>query len=162
MKEIRVASGEITLVDDEDYAELAQYHWHMSGSKRRYVARKEVVSRHPIKQTTVFMHRQIMQAPPHLQVDHRSGDTLDNQRANLRLATHQQQMRNKRGMAHRSRFKGVWWHNQHQKWIAATRIGKRTIYFGLFADEESAARAYDAHIREYHGEFAWLNFPKQA
>lgn len=95
------------------------------------------------------------------QCDHISGDRLDNRRCNLRIATHGQNMVNKRGHG-ASLFLGV--HRDRRWWAARIRplgsgSGGLRLYLGKFTDEEEAARAYDRAAREHHGEYARLNFP---
>lgn len=44
-------------------------------------------------------------------------------------------------------------------WQSSIRaLGKR-IHIGTFSDETTAAKAYDAAAKSYHGEYAKLNFP---
>jgi len=96
-------------------------------------------------------------------IDHRDGDRLNNRRANLRVATNAENLRNTakrfaRGSAS-SRFKGVHWAKGNQKWCAMIKQAGKARYLGLFGREEDAARAYDAAAREAFGEFACVNFP---
>lgn len=98
---------------------------------------------------------------PSLQVDHRDTDTLNNRPSNLREATNQQNQQNRgayRGGT--SRYCGVSWDKRRKKWRARgqdkTGVGR---WLGYFADEIAAANAYDAFVREAHGEFAHLNLP---
>lgn len=74
------------IIDIEDYAILSKYHWSLRKSHSCwYAIRKETVRG---CKRTVFMHRQIMNAPPDLVVHHQSANTLDNRRSNLLLCTH--------------------------------------------------------------------------
>lgn len=116
------------------------------------------------------MHRVILarsvdlQLARHEQCDHRNGDRLDNRRGNLRIATHGQNMVNRRGGG-ASIYLGVT--RNRMNWQARIvplgtgreKANSQRICLGTFADEAEAARAYDRAAREYHGEFARLNFP---
>jgi hypothetical protein len=59
------------------------------------------------KRLTLYLHRLLTDAPPHLKVDHVNGDTLDNRRHNLRLATNQQNMENRPKGANRNSKSGI-------------------------------------------------------
>lgn len=105
--------------------------------------------------------RWIMQPPPGMVVDHISGDTLDNRRANLRVCTHAQNLANGRSHSDsRSRYRGVSWKAREGSWRAQISIGKqRSRFLGQWPTEEDAALAYDQAAREQYGEYARLNFP---
>lgn len=63
---IPLTRGAATLVDDADYPQLAAFRWHCTA--KGYAARVVV---HPGgKKQTIYMHRQLLDAPPELQVDH--------------------------------------------------------------------------------------------
>lgn len=107
----------------------------------------------------VFMHRVIVGAAPGVTIDHRDGDGLNNTRGNLREASHGENMRNAKGRVGTSRFKGVSWCSRKGRWVAQIRYDGKTRFLGYFADEDAAARAYDAAAAIGHGRFARLNFP---
>jgi hypothetical protein len=109
------------------------------------------------------MHRQIMNAPEGLLVDHIDGNGLNNQKNNLRLCSSAQNARNRRPTSKPySKYKGVSWHKRNKKWeVRIAKSGKST-YLGTFEDELEAALAYDRKAEELFGEFAYLNFPQQA
>lgn len=104
------------------------------------------------------LHRMIMNAPSGVEVDHINGDTLDNRRCNLRLCTHAENQYNQRSHGGSSKFKGVSWDKQSQKWHAYINKEYGRVNLGLFDDEEGAAFAYDVAARILFGEFARLNF----
>jgi hypothetical protein len=111
----------------------------------------------------VSMHREIMNAPAGLLIDHRNRDTLDNRRNNLRLATYSQNGCNSKidKTKTTSKFRGVRFIKKTGKWAANIRINGKKTWLGSFKTEIDAAKAYDAAAREYHGEFARLNFPEE-
>ena len=91
-KEIKLTQNKVTVVDDADFEELNKYKWcAMKTHTGKWVAARA----QPITNKTILMHRQIMRAPSSKQVDHRDGDSLNNQRENLRLCTHAQNCLNK-------------------------------------------------------------------
>jgi hypothetical protein len=57
-----------------------------------------------------------------------------------------------------SRFKGVSWDAQRGSWQAKVGINGKTTHLGRFADEEDAARAYDAAAVAAFGAYARTNF----
>ncbi len=105
----------------------------------------------------MFMHRQIMQPPSDMQIDHIDHDCLNNQRANLRVCTQAQNNANRRKTRGSSQFKGVYWYASRNKWRANIRVDRQTKHLGYFDDEEDAARAYNEEALKQFREFALLN-----
>ena len=101
-----------------------------------------------------------MNNPVNMEIDHKDENKLNNQRYNLRLATHSQNMINKKiRKDNTSGYKGV--HITSGKYILAhIRTGGKQIHLGSFIDIVSAAHAYDDAAKKYYGEFARLNFPE--
>ncbi len=151
VRRIPLGRGQYALVDAADYEWLNQWRWHWHGGyAMRYERRKRI-----------FMHRQIMQAPEGVPVDHMDGNRAHNYRSNLRLCTGAENMRNTTKQAGTSsRFKGVYLDRRLGKWRAAIYLKGRCIYLGRFADEVEAARAYDRAAVERFGVFARPNFPE--
>ena len=154
--QIELPNGYMTLVDKLDHAALSSLPWYAHESKGRVYARRSI--RVGGKETTILLHREIMNASPGEQVDHINHDTLDNRRCNLRLCSNQENKRNALPQGGMSRFKGVSWHKRHAQWYAHIGLNGKIHYLGHFPDEESAARAYDEAAAEAFGEFACLNF----
>lgn len=138
------------MVDDEDYEWLRQYEWQ--------VDRHNSVKTHAPGMKGKLIHRLILNAPEHLEVDHIDGNRLNNQRSNLRLATSSQNKMNRGPRKdNTSGYKGVSWHSQRLKWTARVKTGQKYIHLGLFDSKEAAALAYNSAARQLHGEYAWLN-----
>lgn len=142
------------MVDDEDYEWLNQYNWRANhdGTVLGWMGTSKD------KQRPILIHRLILNAPEHLEVDHIDGNRLNNQRSNLRLATSSQNKMNRGPRKdNTSGYKGVSWHSQRLKWTARVKAGQKYIHLGLFDSKEAAALAYNSAARLLHGEFAWLN-----
>lgn len=111
-----------------------------------------------------LMHRMIMELAgvniDGLEVDHRNGDGLVNTLRNLRPATHQQNMRNRRRQQNnKSGFIGVSWSERERRWRVCISVDGKTKHLGRFTDKIEAARAYDTAAIQHFGGFARLNFP---
>lgn len=161
MKEIELTKGYVALVDDEDYETVSQYKWYtvvIPESPLRYANTKLPGSGKTGLRTA--MHRLLLD-PGELMVDHIDGDGLNNQRSNLRLVTHAQNMLNRRKhSSNTSGYKGVYWEPERGKWRCQVKVGGRVTRVGRFDDLLEAALAYDRVAKELHGEFARLNFPE--
>ncbi len=149
-KLIPLSQGKFAKVDNEDFDRLKEINWCLSAG--RYVTNLVLG----------YIHRFIMNAPPHLEVDHENGDGLDNRKSNLRLATKQQNQMNQRvqKIKKSSKYKGVSWDKSKSKWVSAIKKNYKRINLGRFLNEEEAAKAYDKKAIELFGEFAYLNFPE--
>lgn len=153
---IPLSQNHHAIVDTENLRLLSGCRWSFDSKgklryARRYVGRK-----------TVYMHREIMNAPAGMQIDHINRNGLDNRKANLRLCNNSQNQQNRRKRNGASlRFKGVDWHAPCKKWRARICVNGKQRYLGLFKSEFMAASAYDVKTAELFGEFANLNFPSQ-
>lgn len=157
-KEIQLTQGKVAIVDDGDYEYLSQFKWFARKNTNVWYAQRHS----PYvdgKRKTIHMHREIMSASGEHKVDHLDGNGLNNVRSNLRLATQAQNQYNRPKQANNaSGFKGVHLRASDNVWVAhITHDGIRK-HLGRFSSSEEAARAYDAAAKEFHGEFARLNF----
>lgn len=153
MRTIDLPCGRKALIDADDYAKIKHLHWYASGSeddrsRGLYVVAGDARGRR------VFLHRMIIDAPRGVRVDHKNHNTLDNRRANLRLATASQNAGNRRpNLRQAVPFKGVSLlrGRSYQAHIQST-------YLGTFTDPMDAALAYDRAAVNRFGEFARINF----
>lgn len=153
VKRIALSDGQYALVDAADYEWLNAYHWHLCSGG--YAARSE-------KGKRILMHRQIMDPPQGMVVDHIDGNRANNCRSNLRVCTRAENQRNQRkqrGSA--SGYKGVGYLKGSDRCHAKLVFEGKTIWLGHFDNEVEAARAYDRAAVECFGEFAHLNFPEE-
>ena len=104
------------------------------------------------------MHRQILGLVhgDKRQGDHvQPGQTLDNQRKNLRVCAQIQNTYNRRKRSdNTSGFKGVHFNKASGKWYSCVRANKKRYFLGAFDTPEEAHAAYCAAAAEHHGEFA--------
>lgn len=99
---------------------------------------------------------QTKQDPGNLTIDHIHGkqDALK-----LRTATHSENTHNRKKTKSKtsSKFKGVYWCKQNQKWKARIYINKKQMWLGSFDNEIDAAKEYNKAALIYIGDFAQLN-----
>ena len=159
MKEILLTQGKVALVDDEDFERINQHKWYAYNNHGyQWYARREIKKPNG-KRTTQCMHRVIMKVKKGQELDHRNHDGLDNRKCNLRICTRaQNSMNRKKQRETSSRYKGVDWLKQRNKWRARIKVNQKSIHLGCFLLEPDAAKAYDAKAKELFGEFAYFNF----
>lgn len=158
MKVIFTRKGESILVDDGDYVRLNQHVWHV---RRGYAARGMYHPNGGERRYVQPMHREVVGLDVHdpMVVDHINGNTLDNQRINLRICTRQQNLCNRGSTkGNTSGFKGVVWHKATRKWAARIKKNYKSYHLGLYETPEEAHLAYQRAAAMLHGEFA--NFGK--
>lgn len=159
-RRIPLTQGKYAIVDPEDFELLNKDKWYVQRTKQMFYALRRAKGRERTNGQTVWMHRSILPPPEGMCTDHINNNSLDNRKANLRIATPAQNARNRRKMALKtsSKYKGVSYHAGQRKWCAAIRVNGQYKYFGLFQNEIDAAKAYDFAARKYHKDFAVLNF----
>lgn len=153
MKLITLTQGLAATVDDDDFEALSAHKWYATQARLLYYAARAI----PISEGggKILMHRLLFDFPKGMSIDHIDGDGLNNCRANLRLATHAENMRNRgRQKNNSSGFKGVFWDDSSKQWMSRIKVEGRPIYLGLFSTPAEAYVAYCAAAVELHGEFA--------
>lgn len=123
--------------------------------------RWHLTSKGYVKSGRGLMHRVILGLADDdpRQVDHENQDKLDNQRANLRIATREQNGANRTKFMSRefsSAYKGVC--RYRGRWQAVIRVDGKLRRLGFFDDEVEAARAYDQAALDAWGPYACLNY----
>jgi hypothetical protein len=88
------------------------------------------------------------------QIDHVNGDKGDNRLENLREATQEQNLANRRVRKDSlTGMKGIRWNVKRQKWEAIIQSCGKQIYLGRFETPEEAHAAYCDAAEKHHGEF---------
>lgn len=155
MKTIPFRNSEtlFAVVDDCDYERLSKHKWSVIKTNNVYYARRFEGPKKAAR--LILMHREIMEAAPEVKIDHINGDGLLNVRANLRVATHAQNMRNRRiDKRNKSGVTGVSWYPQKNKWQALIMVNGKRVSLGRFHSFEEAVAARKAAEQQHYGEFA--------
>ncbi len=115
------------------------------------------------KQKKFSIHRLVAQEfidnPDSKQVvDHIDHNPANNCVENLRWASGKENQGNRLKQQNTSsKFKGVYFDKQTQKWRARVRIDGKYKHLGLFDSEKDAANVYNEHAKHVFGEYAHLN-----
>jgi hypothetical protein len=89
------------------------------------------------------------------QIDHIDRNPLNNQRENLRGATHGQNVCNQGpSKANTSGVKGVSYEKRTNRWRVRVGHEGKTYHFGSYADKEDAKRVASIQRKKLHGGFA--------
>lgn len=144
----------ICLCDIEDYEIIKDYNWYLDkGYATAHMGMVRIDGRK--KEQKIAMARLLMNPQDNERVDHADGNTQDNRRNNLRnCIVSQNRINSVVSPNNTSGHKGVYWHNQSQRWRAAININTVEKCLGNFANIEDAIKAREEAEKEYYGEFA--------
>ena len=140
------------MVDKEDEDLIKEHVWTTNSGYARSTFKIKKNMRRIIKLHDEIMARKIEnEIPEGYVVDHINGNTLDDRRDNLRLATEDQNRANRKPNSGR-KYKGVTKtkYNTYVAYISGKNIGS-------YKTEEEAAYAYNNEAKIKWGEFAHLN-----
>lgn len=154
MKRIKLTQNKYALVSDKDFSSLNRFKWYAHFDGCNWYAQR----RKPGPRGTsviIRMHKQILGDIGSLEPDHKDSNGLNNRRNNLRVATHQQNVQNRKIYTSITGYKGV--RKYSNKFVAVIGINHTRKRLGYFATAKQAARAYNKAACKYFGRFAKLN-----
>jgi hypothetical protein len=176
MKLIPLTQGKFAQVDDENYIYINQWKWYAANIADKWYAQRGIINILTGKPTVVMMHRVLLNClDKKLKIDHINSNGLDNQKSNIRICTHTDNMKNRRAsFSSTSKYLGVSrsinkkkyvskrtgevkTYCTNLKWQVSIRVDKKLIYLGTFEDEIIAAEVYNKAAINHHGQFANLN-----
>ncbi len=164
---IPLTRGKHALVDAEEYPRLARYSWHAFHDKKdgRWLAvrgERVHVGGHSITRN-IWMHRELLDVPAGMLVEHLNGDGLDNRKANVQVTTRAARYAKLGKLStNTSGYRGVTFYARTGKWRVQIRCDGTTTHIGYFTTAEEAAVAYDRKAREVFGDSAYQNVPAAA
>lgn len=157
MREVTILnSDKYAIVDDEDYDKLCNLKWYFHSGRVYYQLLTPREGRRA-KRQLISMASAVMNNPAQM-YDHKDRNPLNNQKDNLREASFSENGHNRTKLiGTSSKYIGVSWYKNRQKWHAEIKVNGRRHYLGSFVNEVEAAKAYNDAAIKYFKEFANLN-----
>ncbi len=151
--QIPLSRGKVAFIDSIDFDKVSKYKWYARAGKNGIFYATSTLHKN------IHMHRLILDVTNRFDfVDHINHDGLNNCRSNLRVVNNKENMYNSKSRKNTSsKFKGVHWNKEKQRWTSQITADKKTIHVGHFKSEIEAAIAYNEKAKILHGQFAFLN-----
>ncbi len=141
----RIYLGEsfYAILDEEDYYIHGRFRWSIYCNGSNIYAIRNILQKNG-KSKLLLLHKEILKTPKRRVVDHKNGNSLDDRRDNLRIATYLQNSYNRRKKRNTtSKYIGVSLHKKSKRWEVKIKNRNKHIWIGRFKNEIDAARAYD-------------------
>lgn len=157
--EVTLSKGMVAVIDDEDADRVLSHKWSVSVKKGKQFYAYRTIKLESGKSTAIYLHMFLLglSRGDGFLVDHVDGDTMNNRRSNLRVATPAQNSWNKRKVSASNKYKGISLIKETGLWDARIFANGSRHYLGHYKTQEEAALAYNKAASELHGEFARLN-----
>ena len=139
------------LIDTEDLEKLDGFTstFHLDPAKNTNYVHGHITNN--FVRTVYRLHRIIVNAPAHLQVDHINHNGMDNRKCNLRLATDAENMQNaKLSRSNSSGTKGVSWDKSKGSYRAYIGLNYKLINLGDYKNIDLAISARKEAELLYH------------
>lgn len=155
---IKLNTGDLVKVDDEDFGRLNYHKWLLS--TQGYAERSVRLFK---KSAHVFMHRELLETLPRAKIDtdHIDNNKLNNQKSNLRVATRSENNANRGKLS--GKYCGVYYMICKKGgfakgyWRAVINKEGKRYCLGYHDSPDKAALAYNKKAIELYGEYACLN-----
>jgi len=131
-----------TTIEDENYYELMQYSWNLS---------EGIYVKGYVNGKTVCLSRFLTNCTdPTKKVDHKDGNTLNNQKSNLRIVTinENNQNRDKGSKKMTSKYVGISYIKSRDRWVAIIRLNGKNEFNKKFKTELEAIQARNKKVIE--------------
>jgi hypothetical protein len=150
MREIELSQSQVVLVDDADFTVHSQYRWCYRAER---AGRQGYAVRHVTaegKDRLAYLHREIMQPPPGMEVIFLNHDTLDCRRENLRVVSKKQaRQHHARARSNsRSGIKGITYNRGPRTWSVDLYRDGQTQRVGTFLTLKDAQDAHREALRQ--------------
>lgn len=148
VKEIPLQNGMVALVDDEDFERVNKFKW-------CYLIDNKVED---VENGDCGLGYFILQPNKGEAVVRIDKKILDFTKKNLRVISRNKVPHTSKGQSgSTSKYKGVSWRKDMNKWRARVRIDGKEKHLGYFINEDAAALAYNKAAKEFYGEHSYQN-----
>lgn len=138
------------IIDDADEIEVKKHSWHVTTKMNGHLYIRNEKGR--------VLHWFLMKPPANKLIDHINGNTFDNRRSNLRLASKSQNAQNQKlRSSSRTGFKGVCFERFTNKYKVQIVHNGKNINLGRYLTARQAAEVYDNKAIELFGQYAKTN-----
>lgn len=136
MKHITTSTGQLVMVDDDDYEYLSKDKWYLSNG-------------YAISANRTKMHRLVIQAKDGEIVDHIDRDKLNNTKENLRIVDFKSNVHNQSKRKNTSnKYKGTNYIKDKNVYQSRRRMNGSDYFLGYYISEIAAAYAYNKKAKE--------------
>jgi len=141
---MEILVGDITkpiLIDECDYHLILNHKWSwIDGNVLGNIPKWYLTS--VINKRTTYLHREIMNCPKGMVVDHIYGNTFDMRKVNLRITTQKENIRTRNKSTTKQLPKGVYQKKGRNRFVAKFQSGDIKKHIGTFDTVSEAEKAY--------------------
>lgn len=142
---------ETALIDKEDTEKCKKHHWNITDG---YLAYSYIANK---KESSLRIHRYLINVPEDKIVDHINGDPLDNRKCNLRICTKLENAWNRTtNKDSKTGYKGITLTKWNTYEVSIAYKGNK-IYLGAYKIKKDAIEARRKAELKYFGEYSYLN-----